>query len=146
MPYFFKRLIETVVPQFFISVVFVFFISNMLSLPSKETNLIFILFALLIYMCIQGRNLIGYWLAYRDKKIYYATNLTAYGVLFLMNVIMLFIPGTTSSRMYTYFFLPYKLFVMAGIYKPISAMLVHAILIGLIYVAPFIARRIDGKR
>ena len=146
MPYFFKRLIETVVPQFFISIIFVFFISNMLSLPSKETNLVFVLMALLLYMYIQGHNLIGYWLAFRDEKIYYTTNLTAYGVLFLLNVIMLFIPGTTSSRMYTYFFLPYKLFVMAGVYKPISAMLVHAILIGLIFIAPSIARRIDGRR
>lgn len=147
MPFFKHRLIETAVPLFFISAVFTAIIEKILYAPTRELMSVLVLLSLILYIILQTRYLIGYWLAYRDKKIYYKTNLTTYGILFLVNIVLVCIQTPTIIKVYTWLFLPFKLFVfMLHVYVIPAALIVHAILIGMIFVAPYIALRIEGKR
>lgn len=143
MPFFSKRLLETILPQVIISVVLVMIIDNFLPNSTRETYFILILIALVFYIILQVRNMLGYWFAFPDMETFYKTNFAAYGVLFLINMIMV-VPDT--GPVYTWLFLPYKLFVMAGIYKTVSAFLVHLILAAVIAVTPFLAKKIEGSR
>lgn len=142
MPFFLKRILELFLPELLLSAAFVTFIDPVLGNPARSTCFMLILICLALFIFIEIRYLFGYWYAFEEKKTYYKTNFLAYGVLFAVNIAMTFV-GT--GYVYTWLFLPYKLFVMCGVYKTISALLTHAIIAIVIYLVPIIAEKMENR-
>ena len=142
MPYLKKRILELFIPELLLSVAFVTLIDPILGDNDAITRIVFTSICLFLFIFIEIRYLFGYWYAFQDKATYYKTNFTAYAILFAANIIMTFV-GT--GFVYTWLFLPYKLFVTLGIYKTISALLTHAIIAIVIYLVPIIAEKMENR-
>ena len=140
MPFLKRRIIEFFVPEMILSAIFTFLFRHGYMYETPRTTVIIIFVCLITGGIHLFRSLLGYMFFSQNKEVYLKVNLTAFAVFFSVNLLM----GCLNCEpLYTYLFLPYKLFTFYGMSKVQSLLVINAVKLLFVLALPFAVRKSD---